>query len=732
MAESQSTEIVSLLDSDEMDDQGDDERAVCEKLAQDDPHGTNQTVSPADELGALQQASLNIPAKDLSPPCPTVPSVQVAVAAEVNGMQDESSSRKRPGDPENVPALTQKHYRHDSELLSELSVDEELEDETASSGIVEAQDDSTVCTANAESSKTPAPRQQRKSKEKFLLKEYLPKKVAAASHSKPDELRATLLQALQQKFDSSFFPEELGLVDLRLLTAEYASPLKNSQSSLGQILQTCMTELTKKGVTKVEKILFPEVEISSMASLLSASLSQNISMSSIEIPMEATRENLVADNIPDIAVALKPFEVQTILFVSSSDSFDGLHINSNSWKSLQNKTVERYLQQETIPTIKFRRWKLLGPNFKRRSPKALPKAKELPKRSGKGKESKTQIFFTTDGFLVPLQEVHSNVITAYEYWDLKSIHELGYKGKDTIVAIVDTGVGSHTAFGLSNSKIISRRNFAEQSLDCTTDPHGHGTFCANIVCGNGFSAYKAIDTHNSQQVNVLPGVAPEAKLVICKVTRGDESEVQPNAVKNALTFIKNNFTGEDANQKVDVVSLSFAHRKYSKDIADAVSDLVCAGVIVVCAASNEGHRYQTPICYPARLGNVLCIGSHGTHGKSSFFSPVGQDLDFLAPGENIIGADVKVSNQATCGSGTSFAAPAVAGLVCLIIECLKHNYPKDAAQFHNHWVMKELLREMSTNGGTHSNDRGFGTLRPIRFFRNPALVVENIHMDVLD
>ena len=713
--------VVDLSSSSEIDDQCDDELAIYEKLAQDDPH----------ESGTLDQASRN-----------NHVILPLAVAADDSVVNDtsirgEPSSRKRPGDPENVSTLeplAQKPCRHDSEALSERSVDE---DETASIDIGEPQDDSTIHTPNTESFKTPGPRQQRKIKKKFLLKAYLPDKVAAASHSKMDELRTTLLQALDQKFVGKPFPDELDVVDLSLPSSEYANPLKNSVSSLGEILQTCMTKLAEKGVTRVEEIIFPNVEISRMASLLDASYSQlNISVINVKVPMEAAQESLLVDNIPNIAEALKPYKMQSIFFTSTSDSYDWLHSNDKSWKSLQDKTADKYLPEETLPTIKFRKWKLIKPDFKRRSSltakKTLPKAK-LPKRSGKGKESKSQIYFTTDGSLVPLQDVHSNLITAYEYWDIQSIHEMGYKGKDTVVAIVDTGVGFHTAFGSPNCKIIDQHNFAEQSLDCTTDPHGHGTFCANIVCGNGFLAYKAIDAQNSQQVNVSPGVAPEAKLVICKVTREGESDVQLNAVKNALVYIKENFTSDDdAKNRVDVVSLSFALLKYSKDIADAVSNLVCAGVIVVCAASNEGHRYQTPICYPARLGNVLCIGSHGTHGKSSFFSPVGQDLDFLAPGENIIGADVKVSNQATCGNGTSFAAPAVAGLVCLIIDCLKTHYPKDAEKFHNHWVMKEFLREMSTNGGTHSNDRGFGTLRPIRFFRNPALVVDNIFMDVLD
>lgn len=732
----ESTEFVDLSVSTEMDDQGidqgDDELAIYEKLAQDDLNGaSNVVVSPTDESGTPQQASRNSAAEDLSSPTTTLAQAVPAEELLVNG---EPLSRKRPGDPENVSTLAQKHCRRDSEALSELSVDEELDDESASIGVIEARDDSAIHTANIESFKTHGPRQQRKSKKKFLLKLYLPDKVAAASHNKMDELRTTLLQTMDQNFVGKYFPEELGLVDLSLPSSEYASPLRNSVSSLGEILQTCMTKLYEKGVSKIEEIIFPKVEISRMASLLHASHSpQDISMSNIKVPMEAAQESLLVDNIPNIVDALKPYKMQTIFFTSTSDGLDWLHNNGKSWKTLQDKIVERYLEHEALPTIKFRRWKLIKPDFKRRSSliakKALPKAKELPKKSGKGRES---IIFTTDGSLVSLQEVHSNLITAYEYWDLKSIHEMGYKGKNTVVAIVDTGVEYHTAFGPPNSKIVCRHNFAEQSLDCTTDPNGHGTFCANIVCGNGFLAYKAIDAQNSRQINVSPGVAPEAKLVICKVTRGDESNVQLNAVKNALFYIKENFTNDDANDRVDVVSLSFALHKYSKEIADVVSDLVCAGVIVVCAASNEGHRYQTPICYPARLGNVLCIGSHGTHGKSSFFSPVGQDLDFLAPGENIIGADVKVSNQAACGNGTSFAAPAVAGLVCLIIQCLKLNYPKDAAKFHNHWVMKELLREISTNGGTHSNDRGFGTLRPIRFFRNPALVVENICMDVLD
>ena len=335
--------------------------------------------------------------------------------------------------------------------------------------------------------------------------------------------------------------------------------------------------------------------------------------------------------------------------------------------------------------------------------------------------------------MVPYSPGSPNFITAYEYWNLEKIHNrFQSTGKGITVAIVDTGISPHDAF---DGKNITTINFSGDLID--TDKVGHGTLCAGILCGNSFQCYHDPQNPlNKRITDFPPGVAPDANLVVCKVTSGDSKIATTSAIAEALKWIDDNNRAEEY-QRIDVVSLSMGSRGISFEVVDAINHLVSNGVIVVCAASNYGHQFSQLICYPARLGNVICIGSHGPHGKPSSFSPVGQEIDFLGPGENIAAPNSSISaNHVAVDSGTSYAAPAVAGLVCLILEYINLIGVKFgtevAEQLKNHWVMKEILRKISTCPGQHTDDEGFGALNPLQFFQRPVQTIEVIDDEVIN
>ena len=78
-------------------------------------------------------------------------------------------------------------------------------------------------------------------------------------------------------------------------------------------------------------------------------------------------------------------------------------------------------------------------------------------------------------------------------------------------------------------------------------------------------------------------------------------------------------------------------------------------MIVACAASNYGNKYIQQIVFPPRLGHVLSIGSHDNNGKISHFSRVGQQIDFIAPGEEITApCSTFYNHYIETNSGTSF------------------------------------------------------------------------------
>ena len=76
-----------------------------------------------------------------------------------------------------------------------------------------------------------------------------------------------------------------------------------------------MTELAEKGVRKIDKVVFTQVEISNIADILSNSLSQDISIDCIEVPIKAASAESVATNVPNAVGAIISFNVA---FVSVS------------------------------------------------------------------------------------------------------------------------------------------------------------------------------------------------------------------------------------------------------------------------------------------------------------------------------------------------------------------------------------------------------------------------------
>ena len=263
-------------------------------------------------------------------------------------------------------------------------------------------------------------------------------------------------------------------------------------------------------------------------------------------------------------------------------------------------------------------------------------------------------------------------------------------------------------------------------MDCAVDSDGHGSLCAGIAAGSSFYCPINQGDPRSPCLKIPSGVAPGAKLIICKVVSTTSGDVDTEAFLAALKWLKELHT---SGTKIDVVSISLASSYFSQERAQVISELVSSGVIVVCCASNVGRMKMQPISYPARLGHVLCIGAHDDNGKPTSFTPVGRELDFLAPGQDIWGPGPGTNGpfSTDCGSGTSCSTPAVAGLISLVIHDLRQRCREEgdgvdvkiagrpvADYVGCVWVMRELLKEMSSSPGHHSEEIGYGTFNPYR------------------
>jgi hypothetical protein len=155
----------------------------------------------------------------------------------------------------------------------------------------------------------------------------------------------------------------------------------------------------------------------------------------------------------------------------------------------------------------------------------------------------------------------------------------------------------------------------------------------------------------------VTGIYPGAEIVNYGVTQ----ELRCSDSVNGIRAL--------AAERVGVIVASYGFTEPCFAEYEAIAIAYGVGTMVVAAAGNE-FQEGSPPSYPAAWPHVLSVASTGPDNEPSYFSSRSAAVDVAAPGEDVplaIPGALDTADGAqdgvTLGTGTSFAAPIVAGAV---------------------------------------------------------------------
>ncbi|MCU0527759.1 MAG: S8 family serine peptidase [Elainella sp. Prado103] len=266
----------------------------------------------------------------------------------------------------------------------------------------------------------------------------------------------------------------------------------------------------------------------------------------------------------------------------------------------------------------------------------------------------------------------NDLVNAPEVW------QRGFDGRGVVVAVIDTGVDD-THFDLNDNIWMNSGEIAGNGIDDDSngfvddlrgwnfmdnnnqpiDDQGHGTHVAGTIAAenNGVG---------------VTGVAYDAQIMPVKVL---DRFGQGNTLSIAAGIRYAAANG------ADVINLSLGGALPSNTIRAAIRAATAQGVVVVMAAGNESRLIPG---YPARYAVEagISVGAvDSTQAIPSFSNRAGFDSNLrhvVAPGVGV--TSTLPGHQYGTYSGTSMAAPHVAGVAALMLSANASLTPEQVRQ----------------------------------------------------
>lgn len=217
---------------------------------------------------------------------------------------------------------------------------------------------------------------------------------------------------------------------------------------------------------------------------------------------------------------------------------------------------------------------------------------------------------------------------------LDNIYQPFANGRGVHAYIVDSGVN----LSLPEFKGRAGRSaFVPAAGSSAEDCNGHGTHVAGTLASTSYgvatdSVIHSVRVLNCQGTGTIADILSGLNWVVANVERP--------AIVNASLEVPGRYEALD----------------------DAVQKMLAKGILMVVAAGNDG-KDSCDFSFAGSPG-VVTVGATNQSDAASSFSNSGSCLDVWAPGEDI--PSVSLNGGTSVRTGTSMAAPAVAGVAAIL------------------------------------------------------------------
>lgn len=300
-------------------------------------------------------------------------------------------------------------------------------------------------------------------------------------------------------------------------------------------------------------------------------------------------------------------------------------------------------------------------------------------------------------------EAHMEQTTTTTTWGLDRIDERNlplngqystgiWTGQGVDIYIIDTGTRlTHDEF---TNRILNGYDVIDNDL-YANDGNGHGTHVAGTAAGS------------------IYGVAKEATIIPIRVLDNQGSGSTAGIIRGIDWMIDYYMNTRNQNPSVSNLSLGGG---YSSAMNQAIQRAHNFGITMVVAAGNENQNAMN--VSPASEPLAITVASSTINDIRSSFSNYGTRIDLFAPGSSITAAWHTGNTAYQTISGTSMAAPHVAGAVALLLQANPTLTPDEVATKLINMATPNVIQNANgspnrllfvgniTGGGDNNNDDG--------------------------